>query len=181
MNPNEVTRGGRNYIGYDYKTVVTSADKASLYLDAYETFGWMPDDAMPGRTQLGGIVTLKLKRDRKILNKAELTRLQQHFEACIDEIDTLENSKTRAAMIYSLAAGLTGTALIAGSVFAVTAEPPMVMLCVLLGIPGLAGWALAYPLFKRIIQKRTFDVTPLIEQKYDDIHDICEKGNALSH
>jgi len=181
MNYHEVTRGGRNYVGYDYKTVITSADKASMYLDAFETFGWVPDDAMPVRQQLGGMVILKLKRDRKILNKAELTRLQQHFEACMDEIATLENSKTGRATAYSLAVGVIGSAFIAGSVFAVTNEPPLILLCAILGIPGLIGWALPYPIFKRSAQKRAVDVAPLIEQKYDEIHEICEKGNALLH
>ena len=181
MNYNEVTRGGRNYIGYDYKTVITSTEKASMYLDAYESFGWIPDDAMPVRPQLGSIVTLKLKRDRKILNKAELTRLQQHFEACMDEIASLDNSKIRTATIYSLVVGLIGTAFIAGSVFAVTNEPPLILLCVILGIPGLIGWALPYFVFKHTAQKRADEVVPLIEQKYDEIHEICEKGNVLLH
>ena len=151
-----------------------------MYLDAYENFGWIPDDSMP-TGQFGGMVALKLKRDRKIINKAELTRLQQHFEACMDEITSLENSKTKMATIYSLTVGLIGTIFLAGSVFAVTAEPPIILLCVLLGIPGLIGWAVSYYLFKFFTKKRTLEVVPLIEQKYDEIHGICEKGNALTH
>lgn len=177
---NEVTRGGKDYIGYDYKTVTINSDKASMYLDAYENFGWAPDESMPVR-QFAGAVILKLKRDRKILNKAELTRLQQHFEACMDEITALENSKTKQATMYSIMTGLAGAAFLAGSVFAVTAEPPIIWLCVLLGIPGLIGWALPYHLFKLFTQKRAVEIAPLIEQKYDEIHEICEKGNALIH
>jgi Flp pilus assembly protein TadB len=180
VNANQITRGGRDYTGYDYKTVTTTEDKASMYLDAYECFGWLPDDSMPAR-QFVGTVTLKLKRDRKILNKAELTRLQQHFEACTDEIAALESSKTSAAMSCSLAVGLIGTAFLAGSVFAVTSEPPLILLCVILGIPGLIGWALPYRLFKRIAHRRAKEVAPLIERKYDEIHEICEKGSALIH
>jgi len=180
MNLNEITRGGKDYIGYEYKIVTVDSDKTSMYLDAYENFGWMPDDAVPAR-QFVGVVTLKLKRDRKILNKAELTRLQQHFEACMDEIAALENSKTSKATIYSIVVGLVGTAFLAGSVFAVTAEPPIIWLCVLLGIPGLVGWALPYYLFNLFARKRALEVTPLIEQKYDEVHEICEKGNALLH
>jgi hypothetical protein len=115
------------------------------------------------------------------MNKAELTRLQQHFEACIDEIAALEKSKTRTATILSLATGIIGTAFIAGSVFAVTNEPPLILLCVLLGIPGFVGWALPYPMYKRLTIKRTVEIAPLIEQKYDEVHEICEKGNALLH
>ena len=191
MDRNEITRGGKDYIGYEYKSVTVYEDKVSLYLDAYENFGWIPDDSPSSRLhvglvtlpkiQLGGMVTLKLKRDRKIVNKAELTRLQQHFEACMDEIASLENSKTRNATINSLIVALIGTAFIAGSVFAVTNEPPLILLCVLLGIPGIIGWALPYHLYKMFLRKRAATIEPLIEQKYDDIHDICEKGNSLIH
>jgi len=172
----EITKGGNDYIGYDYKTVTADDEKASMYLDAYKSFGWIVDDGAPAKSN-----TLKLKRDRKILNKAELTRLQQHFEACLDEIASLENSKTKMAMIYALVVGLIGTAFLAGSVFAVTAEQPMILLCVLLGIPGLVGWGLAHPVYKNTVKRRTSDVTPLIEQKYDEIHEICAKGSALIH
>ena len=44
-------------------------------------------------------MTLRLKRDRKIVNKTELTRLQRNFEACVREIQSLENSKTSKATI----------------------------------------------------------------------------------
>jgi hypothetical protein len=180
MNNNEITRGGRGYTGYDYKTVTTNDERASMLIDAYECFGWFPDDTMPQGAP-GGAVTLKLKRDRKILNKAELTRLQQHFESCLDEIDTLDNSKTSKATMYSIAIGLIGTAFLAGSVFAVTAEPPLILLCIILGIPGLVGWALPYQLFKLFSKKRSDEVEPLIERKYDEMHEICEKGSALIH
>jgi hypothetical protein len=180
MNSNEITKGGKDYVGYDYKTVYTDGEKVSMYLDAYENFGWTPDDSMLPK-QFGGMVTLKLKRDRKILNKAELTRLQQHFEACMDEISTLERSKTQKATIYSLVVGFVGMGFMAGSVFAVTHEPPMVLLCVLLGIPGVIGWVFPYYLFKLFSKRRSTEVAPLIENKYDEIHEICEKGNTLVH
>jgi len=176
----EVLKGGKDYVGYEYKSINVGDDKVSMYLDAYENFGWMPDDALPAG-QFIGTATLKLKRDRKILNKTELTRLQQHFEACMDEITALENSKTKMAMAYSIGAGLVGTAFLAGSVFAVTAAPPLIILCVVLGVPGIIGWALPYKLYKIIANRRTVAVNPLIEQKYDEVHDICEKGNALMH
>jgi len=180
MNTNEITRGGKEYVGYDYKTVTVDGDKVSMYLDAYENFGWLPEHPTPAR-QLGAMVALKLKRDRKIINKAELTRLQQHFEACMEEIASLENSKTQTATIYSIAVGLVGTGFMAGSVFAVTNEPPMILLCIILAIPAFIGWALPYRLFQRLARKRAQEVIPLIEQKYDEVHEICEKGNALIH
>ncbi|MDR1699941.1 MAG: hypothetical protein LBR68_01990 [Lachnoclostridium sp.] len=180
MGTSEVVKGGRDYIGYDYKIVNTNSDKASLYLDAYKNFGWSQDETMPMK-QSAGAVTIKLKRDRKILNKSELTRLQQHFEACMDEIITLESSKARRPTMYSITIGIIGTIFMAGSVFAITHEPPMIVLCAVLGIPGLAGWALPYHLFKFFVDKRTVEIVPLIEQKHDEIHEICAKGGALTH
>ena len=180
MISSEVTRGGKDYIGYEYKTVATDSEKASMFLDAYENFGWAPDGSIPAK-QFIGTVTLKLKRDRKILNKAELTRLQQHFEACMNEIAALENPRTMPATILPILVGIIGTAFMAGSVFAVTNEPPMILLCALLGIPGIIGWAIPYFLFVSFSKKRAVKVAPLIERKYDEIHEICEKGNALLH
>lgn len=178
MDKNEITKGGGDYIGYDYKTVITDSDNASMYIDCYRNFGWQPDESA-GASHFGLSVTLKFKRDRKITNKAELTRLQNHFEACMDEIKKLESSKTQAATAISIAVGLIGTAFIAGSTFAVTHEPPMILLCILLAIPGFIGWGLPYFLFKYFNVKRAEEVKPLIELKYDEIHEICEKGSRL--
>jgi len=180
MSVNEVTRGGKSYIGYDYLTITADSEKASMHLDAYKSLGWISDESMPVK-QFGNTVTMKLKRDRKILNKTELTRLQQHFESCLDNIASLESSITKTAAIYSIVIGIIGTAFMAGSVFAVTNEPPLIFLCILFGIPGIVGWALPYRLFTYFIKKRTVEISPLIEQKYDEIYEICEKGNALIH
>ena len=180
MSAYEVTRGGTDFIGYDYLTVSADSEKASMYLDAYKNLGWIMDDSLPVK-QLGLTVTVKLKRDRKILNKTELTRLQQHLESCLDEITALEHSLTGTATIYSIIIGIIGTAFMAGSVFAVTNEPPLIFLCILLGIPGIIGWALPYRLYKYFAKKRSVEISPLIELKYDEIYEICEKGNALIH
>ena len=109
----------------------------------------------------------------------ELTRLQRNFEACVNEIVALENSKTSVTTMYALIVGIVGTAFMAGSVFAVTAQSPHIVLSVLLAIPGFIGWILPYFLYKRIVGKQTQKLIPLIEEKYDEIYEICEKGNKL--
>ena len=55
----------------------------------------------------------------------------------------------------------------------------LILLCVVLGVPGCIGFALPYFVYKKMVQLRTGKVTPLIEQKYDAIYEICEKGNRL--
>lgn len=169
---------GREFTSFEYKEIQAAEDKASFYLDCYESFGWTMDDKFPPQ-KTGDKMQLKMKRNRKLVNKVELTRLQHNFEASMDEIDSLEASKTKAATAFSITTGVIGTGFMAGSVFAVTAEPPVIWLCVLLAIPGFLGWILPYFVFQRIKNNKTQKVQPYIEEKYDEIYNICEKGHSL--
>ncbi|MDK2868116.1 MAG: hypothetical protein PWP51_2830 [Clostridiales bacterium] len=167
-----------NFVGYDYKTITTDSENVSMYLDGFTNFGWIVDDNIQ-TNNINGKVTMKFKRDRKILNKTELTRLQRHFEACMLELSALERSKASDATAWSLVVGFVGTAFIAGSVFAVTNDPPQIPMTIIFGIPGCLGWILPYFVYKSRIVKKTAMVNPHIEQKYDEIYSICEKGNKL--
>ncbi len=168
----------RNFVAYEYKSISVDVDQASLYMDAYENFGWEPDEKMQS-AEAFGTVNLRFRRNRKIVNKTELTRLQRHFDACMDEIKKLEESKKSAATAVSIAAGVVGTAFMAGSVFAVTANPPLIPLCILLAIPGFLGWILPFFLFRAIVHRRTEKIAPLIEAKYDEAYEVCDKGHKL--
>ena len=174
----------KNFVGYEYKEITAESSKASFLLDGYENFGWELDENLQGngntrKTPNQNKMIIRLKRNRKIINKMELTRLQRNFEACVSEIEALEKSKTSSATMYALSLAMIGTAFMAGSVFAVTASPPHIILCILLAIPGFLGWILPYFLYKRIVGKQTEKLTPLIDKKYDEIYEICEKGNKL--
>lgn len=184
MNMDETGKQQKNYVGYEYKEVAADSSMASFLLDGYISFGWEMDENLPeyhktDRVSYQNKVVLRLKRNRKMINKMELTRLQRNFEACVSEIEALEKSKTSAATIYTLILGMIGTAFIAGSTFAVTAQPPHIILCILLAIPGFSGWILPYFLYRSIVKKQTDRLMPLIEKKYDEIYEICEKGNKL--
>lgn len=145
MNRSEEQR--KHFIGYEYKEIEADAGQASLLIDGYESFGWEMDENLPAfyEKKKPGKETktvLRLKRNRKIVNKMELTRLQRNFEACMAEIASLEKSKTSAATVYALIVALIGTAFMAGSTFAVTAQTPQILLCILLAVPGFIGWIL---------------------------------------
>lgn len=174
----------RNFVGYEYKELPTDSSKFSFLLDGYENFGWELDENLPKNGEGRNLVSqqkkvLRLKRNRKIVNKMELTRLERNFEACVNEIDKLEKEKTSTATVYALVLGVIGAAFMAGSTFAVTAQPPNYILCIILAVPGFLGWIFPYFLYKKIVGKQTERVTPLIEEKYDEIYEICEKGNKL--
>lgn len=180
----EIIKANHSFVGYDYKEVITTKENISFLIDGYKNFGWEVDENISHN--MHGItpnpyanVILRLKRDRKIMNKMELTRLERNFEFCMREIDHLEKSKNSKATMYALIVGIIGTAFMTGSVFAVTATPPRIALCIVLGLPALAGWILPYYIYKIAVRKRTEKVTPLIEEKQDEVYEICEKGSKL--
>lgn len=171
----------KEFIAYEYKEIIVDQDRVSFLLDGYENFGWQQDENLSGTVQspYQAKVRLRLKRNRKIVNKMELTRLQRNFEACVKEIGALEKAKTSSAIMYALIVGILGTAFMAGSVFAVTAQPPQILPCIILAIPAILGWIFPYFIYQKILNKNIEKITPLIELKYDEIYEICEKGNRL--
>ncbi len=181
-------RPGR-FIGYEYKEVSADSAQASFLIDGYKNFGWEPDENVmqghPGGYPKHSVpskhakVMIRLKRDRKIINKAELTRLQRNFEACVAQLDHLEKEKTSRPSILAITVGIIGTVFMAGATFAVTADPPMIALCIILAVPGFLGWILPYFFYRAGVKRQTEKITPLIEEKYDEIYQICEKGSRL--
>ena len=174
----ELENGSRDFIGYEYKELHIEDSKVSLYMDGYENFGWKQDENVPP-VQKAGQTIIRLKRDRKILNKVELTRLQRNFEACVNEISVMEKAGESAAKIWSLVIGIIGTAFMAGATFAAVHEPPLIALCIILAIPGFAGWIFPYFIYNQIKSKKEKELAPLIDRKYDEIYDLCEKGSKL--
>ena len=174
----ELIQSKKTYIGYEYKEVVINSKKISMCMDGYENFGWEIDEHM-NQAQTGEHIRLKLKRDRKIMNKTELTRLERNFEACMEEIDTLETSIHKKACIYVCLIGILGTVFMAMSTFAVTHEPPIIWLCILFALPGFAGWISPIFLYKNIINKRTEEIIPYVEPKQEEIYELCKKGCKL--
>lgn len=187
----DIGRKYKEFQGYEYKEIITESDKASFLLDGYKNFGWELDENLSGINYENAFknthslhqkkVIIRLKRNRKIINKMELTRLQRNFEACVSEIEELEKSKTSVAAMYALILGILGTAFMAGSVFAITAQPPHIILCILLAVPAFIGWISPYFFYKKAEGKQTEKVTPIIAEKYDEIYEICERGNKLLH
>ena len=73
----EIRKGGGQFVGYEYKEIAAGGERAAFYLDCYESFGWVLDERAQENSSAGK-GKLLLKRERKIVNKAELTRLQRH-------------------------------------------------------------------------------------------------------
>ena len=172
----EITKSENNFICNEYKNFTVSRRMELVYADGYQNFGWILEDITSSATSVFTVV-MKFKRDRKIINKAELTRLQRQFEACAAEIETLERSKVVRAATVAYVIGVVGTAFMAGTVFAYLAS--MLPLCIILAVPGFAGWILTNFIYWKIRKDKTSKVAPLIDNKYDEIYEVCEKANGL--
>lgn len=164
------------FVGYEYQEVAVKSGMSSVYADGYENFGWKLEnsDFALGKPDY---VVMRFKRDRKIRNKPELTRLQRQFDSISSDIVSLESSKRVKASIAAYIVGIVGTAFMTGSVFSITSG--MLIPCIILAIPAFIGWLLPYFLYRSIEKKKTVAVTPLIDSKYDELYTVCEKANGL--
>ena len=167
-----------SFVGYEYLEISVKRSVVSVYADGYENFGWELEgtEEQPGKLAFDAI-TMKFKRDRKIRNKVKLTRLQHNFDACVSGILSLEASKRIKASVVAYIVGIIGTAFMAGSVFSVTAGK--IVPCIILAIPALIGWLLPYFIYINVEKKKTVQVTPLIDQKYNELYAVCEKAHSL--
>lgn len=172
----EASRNENEFVGYEYKSMTISRELENIYRDGYESFGWIMDGAAE-KVANPMSVTLKFKRNRKLRNKVELTRLQRQFDAVAKEILALEHSKVTLPATIAYIIGIVGTAFMAGSVFAMLGGS--IPLMIVLAIPGFAGWILPYFIYSMMQKKKTEQVTPLIDSKYDEIYDVCQKANNL--
>ena len=172
MNEN---RENNRFIGYEYKQVAAEPGQISFLIDGYMNFGWEIDENVQDiRMEYYGSHTksphhrksiIRMKRDRKIINKMELTRLQRNFEAYVEEIRHLEKEKNSLPSIVAITTGIIGTVFMAGSTFAVTANPPHIVLCILLAIPGFWLDSAVLPLQKKEYADKQKKISPLIEEK----------------
>lgn len=172
----ELTKDNNDFVGYEYKDITIRRNMESVYEDGYSNFGWVLNgtaESPKGMTY----VTLKFKRDCKARTNGELNRLQRQFDGCVAEIIMLERSKVLIASTVAYVIGIIGSAFIAGSTFAYNAGS--LSLSTILAVPGFVGWIIPYLCFRAIVKKKSARVTPLIDQKYDEIYNLGKKGSLL--
>lgn len=161
---------------FDYRKVKVKHSMVSLYIDAYRYFGWVlvySDESLTSDSN----VELEFQRDRKIRNKAELTRLQRNFDACVEEICQLEKAKSNIPSKTACGVGFIGSIFMCCSALLVFAYE--LSLGILMAIPGFLGWISPKFLHSTLVKKKSEELDPLIEQKYEEIHQVCQKANSL--
>lgn len=163
-----------SYRGYDYKKLKILNSKDYEYLDALKCFGWKIDEEKNKDTNV-----YVLKRERNIINKTELLRLEKNLDVCNNDIYKLLKSIHSHASIVSLAVGLIGTIFMTLSTFSIIGKTPNISLCIIFAIPGFICWILPYFIYKMYKKKREKDIYQFIEEKEREIDIICNKAMNL--
>ncbi|MFT3860276.1 hypothetical protein [Micropruina sp.] len=168
--------GYQGYVGYEYLTVTADHDLESLYKDTYRSFGWLVERRTTSIRKVGS-VAIGLKRDRNLRNRPLLTALQRTAEKALATISHLEKSRTTAATATALAFGVAGSALLAGSVFAIGAG--LWAFSIPVGAAGLICW-LAIRLAHRCVEaRRVARTAPMIDQQYAIVREASEQAARL--
>lgn len=166
-----------NFIAFEYFEQRIPKAMQNAYIDGYTNFGWEVTDRTPDIGK--NTVTLKLKRDRNLPEKANLNRLQKQFEQEMAAAAALERSKSSVPTMVAMTVSLIGTVFMAGSVFAVTNQ--LVILCAILAVPAFLGWALGYFSYGWAKTRRIAKVGPVLEQSYDNAAEYCQQAFQLLH
>lgn len=168
-------------ISYDYLTIQAEGKTAYEVIDSYQSLGWEVVDR--AESFLLGHTTINLRRNRKIKNKEQLNRLQVKLDDCFNSISVFEKCKTQSAMVVSLILGIIGTLIFGGglSMF-LTWENPEIWVYIVggaLAVIGAIPCSLAYFVYTKIRAKKTVAMNIQIEQKRDEIGNLCEDGQKF--
>ena len=159
MYENEKTE--RGHVSYEYREITVPRELSSLCRDSYPCFGWEAD---PNHEAAA--------RDGRVPRHSPAAGQRETVTLCFRRNRSIRNKAELTRLQRNFDSCVT---------FAAVAEPPILWLTILLAIPGFLGWILPVFLYRRLVRKRTAEIEPLQEQKYDEIDTICEKGSRLLH
>lgn len=168
----------KQFIGYEYQERVVEKKYEPVYLDAYPNFGWVIDQHHKS-TQNPNNIMLHMKRNRDLVNRIEIKRLENKFQATMNEIIKIEKRNQLIPTIQACLVGLFGTALIVGGFFIHSVSS--LYLSLLFGLVGFIGWVLPYFIYKTQFEKRTHHNQDSVESKYDAIYDLTKRAHQLCY
>lgn len=191
---------------YEYLTVRVDRDREDLSTDTYRSLGWTIEDredplaadtprplasrfardvplvgrlyrAAEDATPQANTITLRLKRDRHLPNRAQVAELQRIAEASLAGIDRLERTRAGRANAASLGLGALGAGFLACSVFSLLGGLSVLM--VVLGATGLFAWIGAFLANTAVKRNRTARIAPLLDEHYATIYSAGEQAARL--
>lgn len=169
----------KDYVTYEYATKSVKAKDQTRAIDLYEAFGW---EVTGTTSSLTDGVTLSLKRDRKLKHKQELNRLERKAEEISGVIRNLEASKKRGGDIFAYAFGCFAALVLGGGMrltMLIEGSIPALVGGIVLGILGIVLCAVNYPIYKRIVDRKTRQILPVIDDNEEKLANLLEQGNDL--
>lgn len=169
----------KDFVSYEYMTKTVKAKDQTKAADLYEAFGWEVTSVSP--TLVDG-VTLSLKRNRKQPHKAELTKLERQAESLAATISGLHASKTRGASIFSYLFGCIAALILGGGMcltMLIENNIPAFAGGIALGLVGIALCSVNYFIYKKLSEKKTRQVLPVIDDNEEKLANVMEQGNDL--
>ena len=171
----------QDFRNYEYMTVSTGMGSVGETVNRYASLGWEPDGRRDGLLN----ATLTFRRDRSIKGKERLNRLQICIEDNVEGIRMLEESKSKGSMIFALAFGIAAALLFGGGMSLIMfSTTPVVLWAIIVGVSmGVIGGVLAainYPIFVRLVKRKTARVNPIIEKKREEIFTLCQEAHGIA-
>lgn len=168
----------QDFISYEYATKTVKAQNQTRAMDLYESFGWEVSATSPAAV---GSVTLSLKRDRKLKHRQELNKLERQAEELSAAIEKQNGAKTLGASVFGFTFGVFGALVLGGgmSLVMLVEGVPALACGIILGLLGIALCGVNYPIYKKIAEKKTKQLLPVIEGNEERLAGLLEKGNQL--
>lgn len=169
----------KDFVSYEYRTKTVKSKDMTKATDMYEAFGWEVTSAV--HTAVDN-TTLSLKRDRKQKHKQELSRLERQAEEIFGTINNLQRAKTLGASIFSYIFGCIAALLLGGGMSLIMLNQNNFAAFVggiALGIAGIALCCVNYFIYKKMVEKKTGELLPIIDDNEEKLANILEKGNDL--
>ena len=169
----------KDFVTYEYKTMSVKTKAQTRVVDMYESFGWELTNAAP--TMIDS-VTLSLRRDRKQKHKQELTKLERQADNLYGVLLNLERSKTLGASVFAYIFGLIAALVLGGGMcFVMVIEGNITAFIggIALGVVGIALCAVNYFIYLKLVDKKTKQVLPVIDENEEKLANLLERGNAL--
>lgn len=168
----------KDFITYEYQTKTVKTKDLPRVLDMYEAFGW----EVTGTSQTLDGATVSLKRDRKIKHKQELTKFERQAEETFSAICKLQAAKTLGASVFAYIFGCIAALILGGGMcltMLIENNPAAFAGGVILGVVGIVLCSVNYLIFKKLQEKKTAQVLPLIDDKEEKLANLLSNGNDL--
>jgi hypothetical protein len=169
----------KDFVSYEYRTKTVKSKDMTKATDMYEAFGWEVTSA--AHTAVDN-TTLSLKRDRKQKHKQELSRLERQAEEIFGTINNLQRAKTLGASVFSYIFGCIAALLLGGGMSLIMLNQNNFAAFVggiALGIAGIALCCVNYFIYKKMVEKKTGELLPIIDDNEEKLANILKNGNDL--